>query len=57
MQPQIWAICPGLDTAVLMMDRLDVAGEMIVVALVITPEETKVRRGKRGQRPEAVPIP
>ena len=35
----------GLDTAVLMIDGLNVAGEMIVVALVITADGTKVPVG------------
>lgn len=37
----------GLDTAVLMIDGLNVAGEMIVVALVITADGTKVPVGLR----------
>ena len=37
----------GLDTAVLMIDGLNIAGEMIVVALVITADGTKVPVGLR----------
>jgi len=37
----------GLETAVLMVDGLNVAGEMIVVALVITADGTKVPVGLR----------
>ena len=37
----------ALDTAVLMIDGLNVAGEMIVVALVITADGTKVPVGLR----------
>ena len=37
----------GLETAVLMIDGLNVAGEMIVVALVITADGTKVPVGLR----------
>ncbi len=37
----------GLDTAVLMIDGLNIAGEMIVVALIITADGTKVPVGLR----------
>jgi putative transposase len=37
----------GLDTAVLMIDGLNVAAEMVVVALVITADGTKVPVGLR----------
>jgi putative transposase len=47
----------GLETAVLMIDGLNVAGEMIVVALVITADGTKVPVGLRvGDTENAVVV-
>jgi transposase-like protein len=47
----------GLETAVLMVDGLNVAGEMIVVALVITADGTKVPVGLRlGDTENAVVV-
>jgi len=47
----------GLDTAVLMIDGLNVAGEMIVVALIITADGTKVPVGLRlGDTENAVVV-
>ena len=47
MKEMLAADLSGLDTAVLMIDGLNVAGEMIVVALVITADGVKVPVGLR----------
>ena len=49
--PNCWpADLSGLETAVLMIDGLNVAGQMIVVALVITADGTKVPVGMHARR-------